>query len=314
MNKFYLTLVGAFFALCASAQYDQFETGYRNGEWYLDSTYVINANGIRTDFEEYEYQNGRLVGINSVYMSDFEDGVPDYIEHTKTVLNHTADGKVGQVEISLKDETGTYVLSATIEFAYNGAGLVESAVYQGIDEENPDAGIQPFTKTVYVKYNGDVAEDTEFYSWDEESKEWVKYGTAHSDIVNGQIVKITHTEEMMGFSITTETTYQYDSHGYTTYEKVSTGGFGFTTKTETSYENTYDANDNIYTIKESIDGGDPTTTYHFWSREGGTSIQMVKSAIDAATQWYDISGRRLNGAPSHPGIFIHNGKKTVIRK
>ncbi len=29
--------------------------------------------------------------------------------------------------------------------------------------------------------------------------------------------------------------------------------------------------------------------------------------------WYDLSGRKLDGKPSTKGIYIHNGKKIVIR-
>jgi len=30
--------------------------------------------------------------------------------------------------------------------------------------------------------------------------------------------------------------------------------------------------------------------------------------------WYDLSGRKLSGKPTQKGIYIHNGKKTIIKK
>ena len=30
-------------------------------------------------------------------------------------------------------------------------------------------------------------------------------------------------------------------------------------------------------------------------------------------EWYDLQGRRMNGYPTKKGIYIHNGKKTVIK-
>ena len=32
-----------------------------------------------------------------------------------------------------------------------------------------------------------------------------------------------------------------------------------------------------------------------------------------AGAWYDLSGRRLNGAPTTKGVYINNGKKMIIR-
>jgi hypothetical protein len=30
-------------------------------------------------------------------------------------------------------------------------------------------------------------------------------------------------------------------------------------------------------------------------------------------QWYDLQGRRMNGYPIEKGVYIHNGKKAVIK-
>ena len=29
--------------------------------------------------------------------------------------------------------------------------------------------------------------------------------------------------------------------------------------------------------------------------------------------WYDINGRRLNGQPTTKGVYIHNGRKEVVK-
>ena len=31
-------------------------------------------------------------------------------------------------------------------------------------------------------------------------------------------------------------------------------------------------------------------------------------------EWYDLYGRKLNGKPANPGLYIHNGEKETIRK
>ena len=56
-----------------------------------------------------------------------------------------------------------------------------------------------------------------------------------------------------------------------------------------------------------INYGDGTTDI-ISIRDGIT--EKVSSARDG---WYDLQGRRLNSTPQRKGIYIHNGKKTVIK-
>lgn len=47
-----------------------------------------------------------------------------------------------------------------------------------------------------------------------------------------------------------------------------------------------------------------------------TSIRSVTNDVQKAsadTGWHNLSGMRLNGAPSAKGIYIHNGKKIVVK-
>ena len=39
----------------------------------------------------------------------------------------------------------------------------------------------------------------------------------------------------------------------------------------------------------------------------------MKSGEFATAQWYTLDGRRLSGAPSQKGLYIHNGKKIIVR-
>ena len=43
------------------------------------------------------------------------------------------------------------------------------------------------------------------------------------------------------------------------------------------------------------------------------AVRMKHEAPTIATGWYTLDGRRLNAAPSHSGLYIHNGKKIAIR-
>ena len=46
-----------------------------------------------------------------------------------------------------------------------------------------------------------------------------------------------------------------------------------------------------------------------------TAIQEVTDVNDqpSTDTWYTLDGRRLNAQPSKPGLYIHNGKKLVIK-
>lgn len=49
--------------------------------------------------------------------------------------------------------------------------------------------------------------------------------------------------------------------------------------------------------------------------EGGTTtgINAVSSVVNAGDNWYSLDGRRLAGKPAMQGVYIHNGRKTVVR-
>ena len=47
---------------------------------------------------------------------------------------------------------------------------------------------------------------------------------------------------------------------------------------------------------------------------GTTSIDDLPTTLDQETgAWYSIDGRRLNGQPTQKGVYIKNGKKTIIK-
>jgi hypothetical protein len=48
--------------------------------------------------------------------------------------------------------------------------------------------------------------------------------------------------------------------------------------------------------------------------DGTTGITAVKrQAGTTASRWYFLDGRRLDGYPSRKGIYIHDGRKVVIK-
>ena len=56
----------------------------------------------------------------------------------------------------------------------------------------------------------------------------------------------------------------------------------------------------------NVEGESPATGILDISQEGRLNIIPNEG-------WYDLSGRRINGKPSMPGIYINNGRKLVIK-
>ena len=122
------------------------------------------------------------------------------------------------------------------------------------------------------------------------------------------MVKMTSEMSYMGFSMTTVTTYEYESHGNISMES----SLSYTGESSvTTYEYEYDANDNIEKVTTKT-GFETTISYYYWSRGGNANVQGM-SAVSIDSPWYDLSGRRLNAKPNRKGIFIQNGKKVIVR-
>ena len=47
---------------------------------------------------------------------------------------------------------------------------------------------------------------------------------------------------------------------------------------------------------------------------GTTGIDAIENVTIDNEGWYDLQGRKLQAKPNRKGIYIHNGKKVVVRK
>lgn len=72
------------------------------------------------------------------------------------------------------------------------------------------------------------------------------------------------------------------------------------------------------TIKATVaDGTNYTyatkTAQYTLTVEAATGISDVKTDATENANWYDLSGRPLNGKPTKAGVYVKNGKKVVIK-
>jgi flagellar hook assembly protein FlgD len=77
----------------------------------------------------------------------------------------------------------------------------------------------------------------------------------------------------------------------------------------------------------ALEDGDHTLTWLVGDSKGAWSEKVIKTFTVVTTginntrmptnlrndNWYDLSGRKLNGMPTRPGIYINNGRKIVVK-
>ena len=74
-----------------------------------------------------------------------------------------------------------------------------------------------------------------------------------------------------------------------------------------------------FKLKNGLTAGDPASGIKDFVvniGDGETSIQEIvnsKSSNGKSDEWYDLSGRKLEGKPTQRGIYINNDKKTFIK-
>ena len=294
MKKIYFSLLGAMLALTANAQQNY------HGEWRLDSVITVMPDGSFDSREDYRYNTaGQCV---TIYGMEMDNGA---LYTFKTDMTYNEQGMTksqDMYQLIGGDAWGLISKSEVTEYSpENGLPMVVES--SRIDETNPAAGVVLTSKSVITKYHGNNFAEEEVWVW--LGGEWQKNITTTAEYnEKDQMVKMVAEMSYMGFSLTTETTYEYESHGNVSKESVLSylGDASVTT-----YEYEYDANDNIAKVTTKT-GFETTISYYYWSRGGSANVQGM-TAVGTDSPWYDLSGRRLNGQPTQKGIFIHNGKK-----
>lgn len=68
------------------------------------------------------------------------------------------------------------------------------------------------------------------------------------------------------------------------------------------------------TLKSSIDGGSiKAFVLNFGEETGIREISKESRSQGVAGHWFSLDGRRLGSKPTDAGIYIHNGRKVLIK-
>ena len=303
MKKISMMLFGAMIALSAIAQTNQNGENYVKGEWRVDSTLTTRSDGSFKSKQVIKYTEAGLI---SEILGEEANGDDTY--KTKTTYTYNEQGQLAtQESYELKD--GEYSLLSKSEVKEYDSENGMPKVIVSTSSTAPgtiDIGLST-SKTVITKWHGNQFEEEEVYV--QLGEEWKKLSTVKVTFDDAdQMVKMVTESEVVGVSMTTEVTYEYDAHGYPTKETTKTS---LGTNAVMTYANEYDANDNLKKVTMDNQGEIKVVNY-YWSRGGSTAISSVKNTKNAS-RWFDMSGRRLADKPTKHGVYIRDGKKFIVK-
>ena len=307
MKRIYLSLLGALMALSASAQFN----------WLCDSIYMVNASdGQRIWFIEYSYDNGVLMEEYNYVKGEYKINdsgalAPDpngdlMWKCTKIVYGYDDAGRNNKLYEYEKVGDNWKLITVRDYVSFNENGDLVEIIDYDVDDDDKDQLLQTW-RYVYT-YEGGKAVQRDKYASDFGS--WELYNTTKYEYNDqGQMVKETTTREAFGQTYVSTYTYEYDDHGGKLKEVLESDDHNYIM----TFENNYDANGNLISDTEYYNGKVDNIAYYFYSLGGHTAIKGVKASAGAANGWFDLNGRRINGQPTKKGLYIHDGRKVLIK-
>lgn len=321
MKKTVTTLFFAFTLMTSAYAQGIFSDLRGNNGLWLDSLIVTYVDGTRTEKNIYEYNSDKLPICR--YQYEYNEN-QELIPTTRTENTFNEDKNLAIQESFIYDQgKGEFVLSERdVISAWNEISKIPSTILRyGIDEDNPEAGIQLLNKEVLTDFNeqGNPV-DAHYYAIREGQE--VLIAKAHLDYYENGLPK---EENVSGETIdsgdtltyVSKYTYKYDSYGNETESTVLIYYNGVEAINEvTTHRYEYDENDNPKKAYKSYTTKDPSGKrdeigYYYWGDGTATLIRALKAAR-MNNIFFDLSGRQHQGTPTEKGIYIVNGKKVVI--
>lgn len=298
MKKIVLLLFGAMLALGVRAQ------NYTKGEWRVDSVVTTTVGGKFVSREICKYNDKGLLSE-----IDGQEDSGSGVLNTKALYTYNDQGMTATQELYNQSGSDWVLLSKSVVTEYDSSNgmpkVIESTGSALTDQllSGLTGSGEVKSKTVVTKWHGYQVEEEEVYMW--LGGDWQKNATTVSTFNSAdQMTKMVTTMSYMGYELTTEVAYEYDSHGTITKETTTSMG----TTSVASYANEYDANDNLVKVTT-----DERIINYYWSRGGGTAGLSRIRTSEGLSQWFDLNGRRLGGKPTKQGVYIRDGKKYIVK-
>ena len=257
-----------------------------------------------------------LITLKRVEKDDFADAA----KNTAAALIHNNNGEVRDVQFTFPAQTmyankwysmvlpfATSVKQISEAFGYalvdifntnsNDANDVSFKVHMGDIEAN-----QPFIVKIYKDIKADDENATypglltgvKFENVQIEESN----NTTLEDAYGNQYVGL-YSGKLGGFKVEYDWTYGLGKDA-TTYQPIDNANFFIRPLgAYVHFKDPQEHNARTITIEEL--GGETTV------------IQINSDATDDAKGWYNMNGVKMNAAPAQKGVYIHNGKKVVIK-
>lgn len=287
------------------------------GGLVLDSIYSVSNKGVRSTKYVFEYNEARLPQIRWEWGYFDEEG--RHLDEARLVgygkYYYDEQNRQKRYESS-SEYNGTFIVTNAEEIAEydEETGLPKLIYAYQSNEEDPEGPLQLVQKGVVTKYHGNIGiEEMEVYVlvYDE----WRLFGIAYNTYDDeGQLVQ----ESIEVGSSSIVTTYEYDDHSHVTLKVVQeileyAGVLYEVSSMEMAFTNEYYDDGNLKTAAEYDNGTYIETAYYFWGDGVTTAIRQMQSVMSSVNKYYDMNGRLLNGKPTREGIYLHNGKKVIVK-
>ena len=339
MKKIYSLIFGVMLATNASAQFAHFDwgdwpdvatpEGYRLDSTYTECWHPLHNQGKHEPDrrEEYRYDSqGRktlyLQFSFSRYIQD-EYGVwysdlleePDLWEQVR--YHYTDKGEQDRATRRTYDVYSyTWIEDYSIYSDFDEVtGLPRYFWYGSGKYEDGDENYLPDYRREIVKYHDRIPETVYFHGLDSVGEPAI-IGILQREFNDWGGIASERREQYGEWGYINTTVYQYDDHHNLTAVKDTTWMQNGEVSTATpKYVNEYDENGLLKSVLERPYStiGMFTQTFYYWSKiEDPSGITALPVKEEKADVWYDLSGCRLAGQPTQPGIYIRGGKKIMV--
>ena len=227
----------------------------------------------------------------------------------------------GSVAMNFAVKNSTlYAPTATTKSVYSSQGGEKASAY-GATAEAP----QTFAFENSTIYN--ITSGKNFFSHRQNSQTWIKYAIKNNIVVNSGKANFMQSINGGGdsanpqYDVTTNSVGTLADGTYTDLsasQMVQSVVMGTLVTTDPQFKDAAAADFTVYAgsdqAKEKI--GDPRWLVEFDETLSGIEgITTDGSSVNGANNdaWYNLQGVRVNGKPTQKGIYIHNGKKIVVK-
>ena len=300
-------------AICAQAQ----------SELVIDSICTARDDGLRQNKAIYVYNDSKQnTDVYNYYYFDLKNSSipldePMLTRHT--VLSYDERGVLQKEMQYSYEEKNEGTLVSISEFTEWNEQAQQYAVITShrTDELEDNSELKPRQKLVITKFHGTVGpEELELYNMD--NNDWILMGKVVYEY-DGADHSVKETMDMGGAKMVTS--YEYDDHDNVTKSTVEIvqsvwGAETVTYQNEVTYANTYYDDGHLRQVVTTENGTLRQTDDYYWG-QGAKDPTAIKPTTIMNSQLlervFTLSGSRVNGQPTRPGIYIVNGKKIVIK-